>query len=193
MVSTLKISEMVDGGELEEGQTVPVVDGGANRRTVANLQFAGSWTTAGRPAAPTTPTIGFNTDTERFEFWDGSIWLTLSTGSSGGYTWNNITTTSATMVAANGYVTNNVGLVTLTLPALANVGDTFLIQGQGAGGWRIAQNAGQIIHFGAVDTTLGASGYLESTNRYDSIEVVCTVDDTEFAILSSPQGIITYV
>lgn len=192
-VSTLKISEMNPDGSFREGQTVPVLDALLqNARADVGLQFAGTWTTATRPAAPTVPTIGFNADTNLFEYWNGAIWASLSVGSSGGYTWNNITGTSATLAATNGYVTNNVAQVVLTLPVAASVGDTYLIQGQGAGGWRVEQNAAQVIHFGAVDTTVGATGFLESTNRYDSIEIVCTVANDEFAILSSPMGIITY-
>jgi CII-binding regulator of phage lambda lysogenization HflD len=52
-------------------------------------------------------------------------------------------------------------------------------------GWRIAQSANQQIHFGNQSTTVGAAGYLESTNRRDSIELVCTVADLYWNVVSS--------
>lgn len=135
---------------------------------------------------------------------DGSAGFFLSTdgmgnlnwssgGGGGGYNWTEVTGTSQAMSVNSGYIANNAGLVTLTLPATANVGDTLIVQGKGAGGWRIAQNAGQTIHFGTSDTTTGAAGYLESTNRYDSIELICITADTEFAVLTGVQGVLTVV
>lgn len=44
-----------------------------------------------------------------------------------------------------GYVLTNSQQVTITLPASGNVGDVFRVSGAGAGGWKIAQNAGQSI------------------------------------------------
>src|SRR5690606_41586834 len=84
----------------------------------------------------------------------------------------------------NGYRANNAGLVTLTLPVTAAVGTVIRVAGKGAGGWLIAQNAGQTIHFGVVDTSTGAGGSLASTLQYDSVELLCTVADTEWTVLS---------
>ena len=47
-----------------------------------------------------------------------------------------------------GYIANNADPVTVTLPASPNVGDTVRVTGSGAGGWTIAQNAGQFILIG---------------------------------------------
>ena len=52
------------------------------------------------------------------------------------------------MSVNNGYIANNAGLVTLTLPDTAALGDEVLVQGKGAGGWLIAQNASETIYFG---------------------------------------------
>lgn len=114
-----------------------------------------------------------------------------STG--GGYTWTEVTGTSQSMAINNGYIANNAGLVTCTLPATASVGDTITIQGKGAGLFRIAQNAGQTIHFGSSDTTTGAGGYLEATHRYDSIELLCITANTDWAVLTGTQGVFTVV
>lgn len=99
----------------------------------------------------------------------GSITLN-STG--GGFTWTDVTGTSATLAVNNGYVADNAGLVTLTLPATANIGDTIKIMGKGAGGWTIVENTNQQIHLGNVATT-ATTGSVSSSNQYDSIEIVC--------------------
>jgi hypothetical protein len=62
--------------------------------------------------------------------------------------------------------------------------------GKGAGGWRLAQNAGQTVHFNSADTTTGVVGYMESTQRYNSIEVVCITANTDF-VVTSANGVIT--
>lgn len=124
---------------------------------------------------------------------DATTAATIAASIGQGFVWNEETGTSATMVVNNGYIANNAGLVTLTLPDTAAIGSRLKIQGKGAGGWRIAQNAGETIHFGSVDTTTGVGGYLEFTNRYDSIELVCITANTDWAVLTAPQGNITHV
>ncbi len=114
-------------------------------------------------------------------------WLPAS---SPGFTWTEVTGTTQTMVAANGYIANNVGLVTFTLPATATVGDVFRISGKGAGGWLIAQNASGQIHFGNTDTTSGVTGSIASTHRRDAIELVCCVANNEYNAVSSV-GVLT--
>lgn len=98
------------------------------------------------------------------------------TGTGGGMTWTEVTGTSQSMAVNNGYILNNAGLVTATLPATAAVGDIVAVVGKGAGGWRIAQNAGDSIIIGsATASTAGVTGHVDSTNRYDCIELICTV------------------
>lgn len=104
--------------------------------------------------------------------------------------WVDQTSTSVTMVVDTNYVSDNAALVTLTLPAIAPFGSTFQITGKGVGGWKIAQAAGQTINFGNSPTTIGTSGYLASTNRFDSVTLVCVTANTEFVIYSSIGNII---
>ena len=118
--------------------------------------------------------------------------LVPDTGTGAGITWNNVTATATTMTVDNGYIANNAGLVTLTLPATFAIGKVFRIAGAGAGGWKVAQVAGQQIKFGIVTTTNGASGYLQSVNQYDAVELVTIATDTNLVVISS-QGNITYV
>jgi hypothetical protein len=53
--------------------------------------------------------------------------------------------TAIQAVIDTGYLVTDSQLVTVTLPASANPGDIVRISGAGAGGWRVAQNAGQSI------------------------------------------------
>lgn len=100
---------------------------------------------------------------------NGSITINAS---SGGLTWN-AATTDTNMVAGNAYIAaNNVSLVTLTLPDPQQIGDMLQIVGFGAGGWKIAQNAGQTIHFGSSATTTGVAGFLQFVDQYDCITLV---------------------
>lgn len=123
---------------------------------------------------------------------NGANAITVSS-TGGGYAWTEVTGTSQAMDVNNGYIANNAGLVTCTLPATAAVGDTVSVQGKGAGLFRIAQNAGQTINFGASATTTGAGGYLEATNQFDSIELLCITANTDWAVLTGPQGTLTVV
>ena len=104
------------------------------------------------------------------------------------FNWNTVTGTSATMAVNSGYLPNNVGLVTLTLPTSSVVGDEIAISGQGAGGWIIAQGAGQQVQVGATASTLGAGGSVASSNRYDSIRLVCMVASTLWTTTGAPQS-----
>lgn len=95
-----------------------------------------------------------------------------------------VTAASVSLAANGGYISNRGTLQTLTLPTTAAVGTRIRIYGQGAGGWKVAQNSSQLIHFGSAVTTTGASGYLASFNRYDCVELVCIVANTEWTAIS---------
>ena len=103
----------------------------------------------------------------------------------GGITWVRDATGTVAMAVNTGYINGNAGLTTLTLPATAAVGDIQEVCGEGAGGWTIAQNAGQQIQFGNLATTAGVGGSISSTNRYDTIKLVCRVANTTWSVLSN--------
>jgi hypothetical protein len=117
------------------------------------------------------------------------------TGSGAGFTWNDVTGTSASMAVNNGYVADNAALVTLTLPSTAAFGSLIEVTGgvSGTGLWKIAQNSGQTIHFGNVATTTGVGGYLQATAQYDSVRLLCNKANTDWVVLPGTQGNITYV
>jgi len=101
------------------------------------------------------------------------------------FMWNEVTGTSSAIAVNNGYIANNGALVTLTLPATAALGSVIEVCGKGAGGWLIAQNAGQTVHFGASNTTTGVGGSLASSLQYDAVRMVCITANTDFVVLSS--------
>ena len=105
---------------------------------------------------------------------------------------NNVTTTSASMLSNNTYLANNVALVTLTLPTTSSPGDIIRVIGYGSGGWEVAQSANQKIIIGPQASTLGGGGYIASTNQYDSIILECIIANTIWQAPSGPQGNITY-
>jgi hypothetical protein len=115
----------------------------------------------------------------------------VSLASSSGFVWSDVSS-NITMAVNNGYTTNSLTLLTLSLPGKSPYGSLFRIVGKGVGGWRVAQGTAQVIHFGNISTTVGSSGYIQSSQQYDSIEILCTVADTEFTVINGPQGNITY-
>ena len=127
------------------------------------------------PGAAITVTGGANTIT------------IASTG--GGFTWNDITGGSATLVASNGYVADKSTLTTFTLPVGAGIGDSIKIVGKGTGGWKIVYGNGQQIIFGSSSSTL-TTGNVSSTNAADCLEMVCTSSSgvpnhAKFTVVSS--------
>lgn len=106
------------------------------------------------------------------------------------FVWNNVTGTSQAAAVNNGYIANNASLVTVTLPSTASIGNIVKIAGSGAGGWKLAQNSGQLVHFGNQVTTTGTGGSLASVNQYDAVEVICITANTTWAVISS-QGNLT--
>ena len=98
--------------------------------------------------------------------------------------------TTQAMAVNNAYVSNNAGTCTMTLPGTASVGDEIQVMGLGAGGWAIAQNASQLIHFGNVVTTTGTGGSIASQNAFDSLRIKCVVANTTWNVIAA-QGNMT--
>ena len=100
------------------------------------------------------------------------------------FAWNEIVAGAANLSEQNGYIANNAGLVTLTLPLTAQLGTIIVVAGKGAGGWLIAQNANQMIHYVANTSTTGVGGSVASIARYDTITLACTVADLEWTAIA---------
>lgn len=110
---------------------------------------------------------------------------TITISTTNGIAWVEVTGITQSMAVDTGYIANNVALVTLTLPTVAVVGDRVRIAGKGTGLFRIAQNAGQVIHYGNQDSTVGVGGSVTAILRYDCIELLCTTATTDWTVLSS--------
>ena len=120
----------------------------------------------------------YNSTLNRKQWYDGALWQNCPIDSM------EVTGTSQAIAEDNSYIANNGALVTLTLPTTCVVGKKLKVRGYGAGGWKIAQNASQIIHFLSTDTTTGVGGSVSSTNRYDCVELECVVTNNEFVVCS---------
>lgn len=102
----------------------------------------------------------------------GAGTITIAADAGASTTWSSITATTKTIVANEGYFSNNGSGVTYTLPSSATLGDIFEIVGPQS--WTVAQNAGQSIKIGSSTTTTGTGGSLASTNSGDTLRVVCS-------------------
>jgi hypothetical protein len=99
-------------------------------------------------------------------------------------TWS-VITADTTAVVNRGYFTNKATVLGITLPSTAAVGSVLRVSGMTASGWKITQNASGVIHFGKTDTTVGTTGYLQSTLARDAVELVCCVANNEWNVVSS--------
>lgn len=93
--------------------------------------------------------------------------------------------TSNTIIAATTvatydytYITNSASRLTIDLPASSAVGERIQVIGLGAGGWMIAQSAGDQIITSGASTTLGASGNVTSSVYNNGITLTCVVANT---------------
>jgi len=97
--------------------------------------------------------------------------------------WTVVAGAAQALAINNGYFSNNAGLCTFTLPAVASVGDVIEVALMNAtGSWTIAQNAGQTLYIGNTNTTTGAGGSLSSTDKGDWLEIICRVANTDFQV-----------
>jgi len=93
--------------------------------------------------------------------------------SGGGFTWTDVTGSTQTIAVQNGYLTDNAGNVTYTLPSTASIGDTFIIVGK-LGLTIITPNANQQLLMSSASGTIGVTGTVVGTNVGDSVTFVCT-------------------
>jgi hypothetical protein len=101
-----------------------------------------------------------------------------------GLTWNAPTTSPVTAAVNNEYTIKTAsGLTTINLPATAAINARIKIVGYGTDGWTLVAAAGDVIHYGSSNTSAGGS--LASTHRYDCVEAVCAVADSEWVVHSS--------
>ena len=118
-------------------------------------------------------TVYYNSDGS-FKFRQNGSWATSSA-----FTWS-VITAGQSLVKSNGYFTTGASQLLLPLPTLSQVGDTIEIKANNANGFKITQGAGQVITQGNTNTTVGITGFLESTAIGDSVRIVCSVANTQW-------------
>ncbi len=177
-----------DGAGTFNGNAVTnhsILLGGANSHTINNLGVAtnGQLPIGSTGADPVLATLSGGTGVSIV---NGAGSITINAGG-GGLTWIDVTGAAASGAVNTGYIADNAGLVTLTLPALAAQGTVIAIVGgvSGTGGWKIAQNAGQNLQIGKLSSTSGVTGFLASTNQYDAVYLLCVVANTTWVTLNS--------
>lgn len=100
--------------------------------------------------------------------------------------WVDVITTPVNLIANMSYVSDTgATLTSFTLPTTAAFGTIIQVAGKSSGGWTIAQNTGQTIHFGNLSTTTGTSGSLSSSNQNDYVRLLCTIANTTWNVIGS--------
>ena len=192
---------------------ISTIDGNTGSITGSTVTISGSGpiSTSGTSATMTITTTAANTanadigsataSSNAFTFTGGAgistsatcSVITITSSGASGFLWVNTTTSTQAMIATHGYVSNNgASLVTFTLPSTGTIGDQVGVLGNGSGGWTIAQNSGQTIHFNAVSSTTGVTGGVSSTGQYDSLTLICTVTNTDW-VAFQPTGNLSVV
>lgn len=97
------------------------------------------------------------------------------------FTWNEDTTGTVSAAVNNGYVVQNAGGTTITLPAVCAIGDTVKVIGKGAGGWVLKPASGDTIEM--LGTTTAGSETVTPDEDTATIEVVCTTANSAWTVL----------
>jgi hypothetical protein len=126
-----------------------------------------------------TPTAATLTAGTGVSITNGAGSITISAATSG-IAWTTVSGTTQTAAVNNGYVTNNAGAVTVTLPTTFAVGDTVTVKGLGAGGWVLAAGTATTIRIGSSVTS--SAGSLTSANQYDTVKVTGLVANTTWSV-----------
>ena len=121
--------------------------------------------------------------------------LTNIPSSGSGVAWQNVTGTSQQAQTNTGYLANNAAQVTITLPASPNLGDIVRVSGIGAGGWRIAQNAGQFVLLESLPRFMIPASWTAQTNGGPAnwFSVASSADGTKLVGVTWPGFIYTSV
>jgi hypothetical protein len=159
-----------------------VISNTTSTGVLAALSLTSGQVVIGGTGAPAAATLTAGTGVS---IANGNNSITIS-ASGGGLTWTTVTGTSQAAAVNNGYIANNSGTTTVTLPATSAVGSVVEVIGENnATGWQIAQNAGNQIFFGTSSTTSGTGGYLASTNTYDFVSLLCITANANWAVTGS--------
>jgi hypothetical protein len=126
-----------------------------------------------------TPTAATLTAGSGISITNGAGSITIASTTSG-MTWTTVSGTSQSASVNNGYISNNAGAVTITLPTTFAVGDSVEVKGLGAGGWVLAAGTATTIRLGSSVTS--SAGSLTSANQYDTVKVTGLVANTTWSV-----------
>lgn len=163
--STLDVSEVTGTQYVCNGATGTNGTNGTNTLIRSDIEAAGANCTYGGTRISAGPDTNGNATLEPGEVTASAYACNGVPGA--GVAWEDVTGTSVQVIGSRGYVANNdTAEVVVTLPAAPTFGDLIQVNGLGAGGWQIAQNAGQFVvtphmhgDVGAVWTERLSSGY----------------------------------
>lgn len=159
-----------------------VLIGGASNGITSLALTNGQLAIGSTGADPTAATLSAGTGVTIV---NGAGTITVNSAG-GGLTWSVVTGTTQAAAVNSGYIANNAGVVTVTLPATSAVGDMVAVTGiNNATGWKVAQNAGNQIFFGTSSTTSGTGGSLQSTATRDVVWLLCTTVNANWQAVGS--------
>lgn len=174
---TINVALVDSNGQLGSVASLGVAQGGTGAATMANTNGVNYF----NGTSIVTTTVGTA----------GHVLTSNGAGSAptfqsiGAFIWSEITDSTVSLVANNGYIMNRGTAITATLPSTCVLGKVMRIVGKGDGLTIVAQNANQMIHFSGSTTTTGVGGSLTATNKRDCLELLCVVADLEFEVISS--------
>ncbi len=105
--------------------------------------------------------------------------ITIASSASG-MSWTTVSGTTQAAAVNNGYISNNAGAVTFTLPITFAIGESVEIKGLGAGGWVLAAGTATTIRIG--NSVTSSAGSLTSANQYDTVSVIGLVANTTWSV-----------
>ena len=163
--------------------TLPIANGGTNASSFTNTDGVVYFDGTGLNST----TVG--TAGQVLTSNGASVAPTFQAAPIGMMTWTDVTGTTQAAAVNNGYVADNSGLVTITLPATAAFGSVVSVVGKGSGLWTLHANTGQTINFGS--SASSSAGSITATNQYDAIQVLCTTANTTWTCTGVSQGNLT--
>jgi hypothetical protein len=104
----------------------------------------------------------------------------------GAFFWLTVSGTNAQASSNVGFIaTNTTAPVIITLPASPSPGDTFRVAGAGAGGWILAQNAGQCVLAGKLADVTGLSWNQQTNTGVEWTGLASSADGTHLIAVSA--------
>ena len=157
--------------------TVVVADGGTGRTShTAYAVICGGTTSGG--AQQSVASVG---TTGQVLTSNGAGALpTFQDASAGSLTWNEDTSGTVAAAVNNGYIVENAGGTTITLPATCAIGDIVAVVGRGTGGWVLKPATGDTIEM--LGTTTGGSETVTPDRDTAMIEVICVTANSAWSV-----------